>query len=171
MARTSSKKTLFLKGFFYTFFQNLEPRIEMKITEDWQSIKFDKIMELYESVGWSAYTKSPELLEVALKNSTLILLAMIDDDVIGLSRSISDNVSIHYLQDILVSPVHQKKGVGRKLLSKALDHFHQVRTHMILTDDEEAQLKFYESFGYKNTKLLKEIPLNAFVKMSGIELS
>jgi GNAT superfamily N-acetyltransferase len=142
----------------------------MKITQDWQSINFNKIVKLYDSVGWSTYTKSPELLEEAFKNSTFVLVAMIEDDVIGLSRSISDNVSIHYLQDILVCPEHQKKGVGRRLLSKALDHFHKVRTHMILTDDEESQLKFYESLGYKNTKLLKDIPLNTFVKMSGVEL-
>lgn len=42
---------------------------------------------------------------------------------------------------------------------------------MILTDDEEKQLRFYESLGYKNTKNLSDIPLNAFVKMKGAELS
>lgn len=143
----------------------------MKITQDWQSINFDKIVELYDSVGWSTYTDSPVLLEEAFKNSTLVLIAMIESEVIGLSRSVSDNISIHYLQDILVSPNYQKKGIGRKLLSSALDHFDQVRTHMILTDDEEAQLKFYESLGYRNTKQLKKIPLNAFVRMSGVDLN
>lgn len=143
----------------------------MKIIENWKSVDFKKIVELYDSVGWSAYTKSPKLLEEAFKNSTYVLIAIDGDMIIGLSRSISDNVSIHYLQDILVSPKYQKKGVGRKLLSKALEYFDKVRTHMILTDDEEKQLKFYESLGYKNTKELKEVPLNTFVKMQGIELN
>lgn len=143
----------------------------MKVIEDWKSIDFKKIVELYNSVGWSVYTKSPNSLEEAFRFSTYILVAMDGDDVIGLSRSISDNVSIHYLQDILVSPNYQKRGVGRKLLTKALEHFKEVRTHMILTDDEEKQFKFYESLGYKNTRELKKVPLNTFIKMSGVELN
>lgn len=143
----------------------------MKITKDWKSIDFNKIIKLYDFVGWSVYTTSPSSLEEAFRNSTLILIAIDGDEVIGLSRSISDNVSIHYLQDILVSPKYQNMGVGRKLLSKTLNHFDKVRTHMILTDDEEKQLKFYESLGYRNTKELKEVPLNTFVKMRGVELN
>ncbi len=143
----------------------------MNIVEDWKSVDFNKIIELYNSVNWSVYTESPKSLEEAFKNSTYVLIAIEGDKVVGLSRSISDNVSIHYLQDILVSPSFQKKGVGRKLLSKVLEHFENVRTHMILTDDEEKQLRFYESLGYRNIKELKNIPLNTFVKMRNVELS
>jgi hypothetical protein len=41
---------------------------------------------------------------------------------------------------------------------------------VLITDDEERQKLFYESMGYKNTKDLKEIPLNTFVKIEGGEL-
>ena len=62
-------------------------------------------------------------------------------------------------------------GVGRKLLNLMLKRFKDVRTHVILTDDEEKQLRFYESLGYKNTKNLSDNPLNAFVRMKGISLN
>lgn len=128
-------------------------------------------MDLYGAVGWEAYTQNTESLKRAFSNSTYVLIAKIDECVVGLARSISDEVSIHYLQDILVHPEFQKKGIGRKLLNLMLDRFENVRTHMILTDDEEKQLKFYESHGYKNTRGLKEVPLNSFVKMKGVELN
>jgi ribosomal protein S18 acetylase RimI-like enzyme len=131
---------------------------------------FGAILDLYEAVNWTAYTKEPEQLKKAFQNSSLVQLAYVGDQLVGLSRSMSDEVSIHYLQDILVHPDHQHQGIGRILLTFTLDHYQNVRTHMILTDDEEKQLKFYESIGYKNTKDLKEIPLNAFVKMAGVEL-
>ena len=66
---------------------------------------------------------------------------MEDQEVVGLVRSISDNVSIHYLQDILVHPNHQRTGIGRKLFERTLGRYKDVRTHMLLTDDEEKPLR------------------------------
>lgn len=143
----------------------------MKIINDWKKVNFQEIVRLYESVGWSVYTKNKISLKVAFEKSTLIILAVSEDgEVIGLTRSLSDEVSIHYLQDIIVHPDHQRKGIGRKLLNETLEFFKDVRTHMILTDDEEKQLKFYSSLGFMNTKELKETPLNTYVKMKKIDL-
>lgn len=144
----------------------------MHISENWRELDFSKIIKLYNLVGWEAYTSDVNSLKKAFENSTCVLVALDDSGrVLGLARSISDDTAIHYLQNILVDPDFQRNGVGRKLLNAALGRFKHVRTHMILTDDEEKQVRFYESLGYKNTKDLKEIPLNAFVKMSGVELS
>ena len=143
----------------------------MEIITSWESRNFQEIIDLYNSVEWTAYTDNPENLKNAFENTDLVLLAIEENGLIGLSRSLSDGVSIHYLQDILVHPDFQKKGVGRALLEKALDYYTDVRTHMILTDNEEKQIKFYESLGYKNTKDLRKMPLNSFVKIKGLELS
>ena len=129
------------------------------------------ILELYNSVSWSNYTDEPEELMKAVLNSSFVVTACIENKIIGLARSISDDYSIHYLQDVLVRPEYHKKGIGRKLLNKCLERFKHVKTHVILTDDEEKQKKFYESMGYKNTKPLKKIPLNCYVKMNNIDLS
>ncbi len=142
----------------------------MNFIEDIESIPFESIIELYNSVGWTIYTESPKSLKRGIANSTYKVVLVENDDVLGLARSISDDVSIHYLQDILVHPNYQGKGLGRKLIDKCLDRFSHVRTHIILTDDEEKQKKFYESLGYINTKDLKKNKLNSFVKIKGVEL-
>ena len=142
----------------------------MKLLENWKGIDCDKIIELYNSVNWSNYTNDPSSLKDAFNNSTYVILAVVDNEVCGLARSISDDVSIHYLQDLLIKPKYQRRGIGRKLFDTVLERFSHVRTHMLLTDDEEKQIKFYQSLGYSNTRELGEVPLNAFVKMNGVSL-
>ena len=143
----------------------------MNIIEGKEEISRENLLNLYNSVGWSSYTDDIENLEKAIQNSSYVVCAYEEEELVGLARSISDDVSIHYLQDILIKPENQRKGIARKLLNLCLSRFSHVRTHMILTDDEEKQKLFYESIGYKNTRDLKEVPLNSFVKMNGIELS
>jgi len=136
-------------------------------------LPFEQLVTLYNSVGWVAYTNEqerPKLL-LALQNSTYVVSAWRGDQLIGLARGLSDDVSIFYLQDILVHPNFQQQGVGRQLLSKCLERFEHVRMKVLLTENEEKQIRFYEAMDYKNTKDLEKIPLNAFVQVRGIELA
>jgi ribosomal protein S18 acetylase RimI-like enzyme len=136
----------------------------MQITDQWEKIDFNKIVQLYESVEWFAYAENPAELKKAFENSSLILIATENNDVIGALRSLSDDVSIHYLQDILVRPDCQRKGIAKQMLQMALKRYNHVRTHLLLTDDEEKQHKFYESLGYKNVKTFTTPSLNNFLK-------
>lgn len=142
----------------------------MEFYNGYEKAKFSEIIILYNSVGWSAYTDKPEDLKIALKNSTYITYCEDEGVIVGLARSISDRISIHYLQDILVKPEYQGKGIGKNLLERCLKKFKNVRTHMILTDDEDKQKLFYESLGFKNTKSLREIKLNSFIKLNSINI-
>ena len=132
----------------------------------------DQLVDLYNSVGWLAYTsdeQKPKLQE-AISNSTYVVTAWVDEMLVGLARCISDDVSICYLQDILIHPDFQRHGIGRKLLLNCLERFEHVRMKVLITDDEERQKLFYESLGYKNTKELKKMPLNTYVQFAGRDL-
>ena len=135
-------------------------------------VPVEQLVELYTSVGWLAYTNDeqrPYLLK-AIQNSTHVVTAWDGDKLVGLARCLSDDVSICYLQDILIHPEYQRLGIGRKLLLNCIERFAHVRMKVLITDDEERQKRFYESLGYKNTKDLIKIPLNAFVQIKGMEL-
>ena len=142
----------------------------MEISADWLSYDFEQIIRLYDSVGWHIYTKDPEKLREAFRGSDRVLVASEGGEVVGIARSVSDGISIHYLQDILVSPDCQKRGIGKQLLENMLNHYKDVRTHMILTDDEEKQKFFYQSLGYSNIKNLTKHKLNTYIKMNGVTL-
>lgn len=91
---------------------------QILLTENWKSEGFDRLVQLYDSVG-------------AFCNSSYVLIAKDGNEVVGLLRSMSDDVSIHYLQDILVNPTFQHQGIGRKLINRALSRYSHVRTHML----------------------------------------
>ena len=142
------------------------PSFELRAGSD---LPIDALLSLYDSVGWAAYTRDPARLPTALRNSTYVVAAWREGQLIGLARALSDDVSIVYIQDILVRPEAQRGGVGRALLAHLLERFAHVRSAVLLTDDDEAQLRFYASLGFKNTRDLVKIPLNAFVRMPGLE--
>jgi ribosomal protein S18 acetylase RimI-like enzyme len=135
-----------------------------------EQIAPEAIIDLYRSVNWTAYTDDPDNLLRALDKSTYIVICREGDKVVGLARSLSDDNAIHYLQDILVRPEYQRRGIGRELFNRCLARFDHVRTHVLLTDGEERQRLFYESLGYRNTKDIKKFPLNCFVIIKGVKL-
>lgn len=135
------------------------------------NIPFVQLLALYDSVGWTAYTneQTRDKLAQAIRNSTYVVTAWDGETLVGLARAISDDVAIFYLKDILIRPDYQRQGIATHLLRQCLERFDHVRNKVLLTDDEEKQLRFYEKMGYTNTKNSK-IPLNAFVQIRGVDL-
>lgn len=123
-----------------------------------------ELLDLYGSVGWSAYTDDPDQLATAVGNSSIVVTAHeANGSLIGLARGLSDDASIFYLQDILVRPQAQRQGIGRRLLTACLDRYGHVRQKVLLTDDEAAQQRFYENLGYRKAAD-NDPPLNAYVR-------
>lgn len=120
-----------------------------------------EVLPIYEAVGWTSYTTKIEMLKKALENTTFTLLAIQDERVVGLLRAVGDGSSIIFIQDILVLPEFQRKGIGRNLLTRTLDYFKDVYQIHLLTGNEEKTVKFYESIGMKN---IAEFDCMAFTK-------
>lgn len=123
-----------------------------------------ELLRLYESVGWTAYTKDPDLLRAAVSGSSYVVTARRDGALIGLARAMSDDATICYLQDVLVHPDEQRHGVGRLLVQAMLDRYAKVRQKVLLTDDEPAQRTFYESLGYAEIRDFGPGTLRSFVR-------
>lgn len=124
----------------------------------------EALLDLYEAVGWRAYTRQPEVLERAVQGSTWVMSAWRDGRLVGLVRVVSDDASIAYVQDILVHPGAQRQGVGRRLMERALDRFRHVRQLVLSTDDEPRQHAFYRALGLTDTRDLAW-PLRTFVRV------
>ena len=134
------------------------------------------LVGLYTSVGWSNYTRNPDLLHRAVENS-LWKLSVWDGrevigpliktatrhEVIGLARAVGDDASIAYIQDILVRPDMQRHGIGARLASAALERFAHVPQIVLITDDEEKTASFYRSAGMTD---LGELGVRGFARFS-----
>ncbi len=138
--------------------------VELRVGSD---IAAEALLALYKSVNWTVYTNEAnrDKLGTAVRNSTYVVSAWKDEELVGLARVLSDDVSIFYLQDILVRPEYQGLGIGRKLLANCLERFEHVRAKVLMTDNEERQLKFYQSMGFENAREITRFVLNVFVKM------
>lgn len=128
-------------------------------------IDFDmkQILELYDSVGWGNYTNNPPMLESAIQHSLKVVAAFIDEKLVGILRAVGDGYSIIYIQDIIVLPQYQRKGLGKSLVEKIDDLYPQVYQKLLLTDNRPTSIKFYENCGFS---LSDEFQCVAFVKFS-----
>ena len=102
---------------------------------------------LYESVGWTSYLRRPGLLREAWAASLKILTARDGDTLAGVIRAVGDGVSILYIQDMIVHPAYQRRGIGKRLMQEMLDCFPDVNQVVLLTDNTQGTLRFYEAVG------------------------
>ena len=107
------------------------------------------ILRLYESVGWTAYTDHPEVLRTGFENSMLILTAYEGDQLLGIIRAVGDGYTVVFIQDILVFPEYQRKGIGSALLQAILDRYSHVRQIELATDNTPKTIAFYKSMGFR----------------------
>ena len=70
-----------------------------------------EILRLYRSVGWTAYTDHLEVLQKGFEKSMLTLAAYEGDQLLGIIRAVGDGHTIVFVQDILVFPEYQRKGI------------------------------------------------------------
>lgn len=103
----------------------------------------EELMDLYDDVGWSSYTKDKENLKNAIDNSLKVWTVWDEDRLVGLARVIGDNYTIIYIQDILILESYQKQGIGSKLLNLILEHYKSIRQIVLMTEDTEKTTSFY----------------------------
>ncbi len=126
----------------------------------------EELVELYRSVGWKAYTREPATLAAAVGASFCVLTARDEQGaLVGLVRTVSDGLTIAYVQDILVAPSHQRRGVGGELLDELLHRTASIRQVVLMTDSEERQRAFYESRGFTEVRDIKPHQLRSFVRI------
>lgn len=123
---------------------------------------FHTILDLYASVGWTNYTENPEMLRKAFEHSLLTLGAYNGDDLVGVIRAVGDGYSIVFVQDILVFPEYQRKGIGTRLLREVMKRFSLAYQIELMTDNTPKTISFYQSAGFVKAD---DIGCCAFVRM------
>ncbi|MBD1501792.1 GNAT family N-acetyltransferase [Weissella cibaria] len=111
-----------------------------------------EIYDLYESVRWIAYTKNPDRLWQAFANSQYMTEKNKQGEIVALIRWVTDQATVVLIQDLLVHPDYQRKGLGKKLMQRALAEiksYGQLQIE-VLTDDEETTVSFYKSLGFRS---------------------
>lgn len=106
----------------------------------------ESIAALRRSVGWGGMEE--ELRDPALRD--YLRLACYDGDTLaGFLAVVSNGVTDAYIQDVMVRPEYQGRGIGTELMNRAIDRLKADRIYMIsVIYGEEALRPFYEKFGF-----------------------
>ena len=93
-------------------------------------------------------------LEIGNKNTLMTqnyhIAVYENDKLIGYIDSVSNGVSDAYIQDLMVCPDYQGKGIGTDLMDKMIEYLKKKRIYMISVVYEECLKPFYEQFGFYN---------------------
>ena len=120
--------------------------MDIKYKEN-STFKLKQLVELYGNVGWISYSNKPSELNEAIKNSLFNIGAFDGEELVGLIRVVGDNISIIYIQDILVKENYQRLGIGTNLLQLVLNRYNNVRQIILMTDNTEKTKLFYKRNG------------------------
>ena len=103
------------------------------------------LSDLRESVGWNRMGneyKSP------LLTSFYHITVYEKNELIGYIDCVSNGVTDAYIQDLIVHPNYQNKGVGTELMNQMIAYLKEKRIYMISVVYEESLKPFYEKFGF-----------------------
>lgn len=120
----------------------------MQIRE-YRDFNIDEIKNLYDAVGWKAYTDNMDNLKRGFKNSLKVLAAFDGNKLIGIIRAVGDGFTIVFIQDILVIPSEQRTGIGKALVKAMINLYPKVRQIELATDIDTKTKAFYISLGFR----------------------
>jgi ribosomal protein S18 acetylase RimI-like enzyme len=126
------------------------------------SSMLESIKEIYRKESWNTYLKDDEKLIRAFNTSLYMLGAFDDSKLIGFIRCVGDGEHILLVQDLIVDPKYQKKGIGTFLFKTVMEKYAEARMFMVITDKNDiVDNKFYRSFNFKK---LEERDMTGYIR-------
>lgn len=110
----------------------------------------DMYLKLRDAVSWKKLSKMQA--QKALDNSLHIVVAYLDKEPVGMGRIVGDGAVICYVQDLIVVPSMQGKGIGGILierLKEVVSSFgYEDTTMMFALMCAKGREKFYEKHNF-----------------------
>ena len=115
------------------------------------SISVEDFNYLRKSVGWNEIEL--KLASKTIENALFIVTAILEGKTIGLTRVSGDGGYTLFITDVIVLPYFQNKGIGKQLMTKAMDYIREkylergqgVSVNLMSAKGKET---FYEKFGF-----------------------
>ena len=112
-----------------------------------EAVSAKDLSDLRESVGWNR-------MEDEYSNPLMISFYHIavyeDDKMVGYIDSVSNGVTDAYIQDLMVHPDYQGKGLGTELMNQMIAYLKENRIYIISVVFEESLKPFYDRFGFSS---------------------
>jgi ribosomal protein S18 acetylase RimI-like enzyme len=102
------------------------------------------------AVGWGLYVNF-DVSETALANSLYTATAYEGDKAIGFVRVVGDGAVFFYIQDLMVLPEYQRRGIGTALLDDVMAWLNKnaPKKAYVSLFTGKAKAPFYERYGFE----------------------
>lgn len=129
----------------------------------YNTLTADEWAYLRASTPWTLHSK--EVFTTAIENSLLTVAAYYNGNIVGMGRMTGDNVLSFFIQDVVVLPDYQNKGVGALIVNSLLDYVYRHATSSTIVSLMASKGKeyFYEKIGFQKR--------DGLIKGMGMELT
>lgn len=136
---------------------------EMILEDD--TLTVTEFQNIINALGWRL--PSERLINLSLENS-MSVKCVIDGEVVGMARLITDGGYMALIGDVIVLPEYQGQGIGRKmierLLSRAEDSLKTGEKMIVQLLASPGNSSFYEKFGFKSKETVVEAGMYKWIE-------
>jgi aralkylamine N-acetyltransferase len=118
--------------------------MNIRYKNTFEDVDWGQVSKIFEVIGWGA--RPPEKIEAAFQQSSFMRFAYIDDQLVGMGRTVDDGLYYAWVVDLAVLPEHQGMGIGTYILNeleKDLESF--ISTMLTAVPGKSG---FYEKLGW-----------------------
>ena len=103
---------------------------------------------LRETTDWGTYAE--DFIQQYLANSLFCVCAMAGDNCVGMARVVGDGGLVFYIQDVIVVPEYQSRGIGTQMVAAVMRYIRSiaVQNTMIGLMAAKGKESFYEKSGF-----------------------
>ncbi len=117
----------------------------IKYTEE-KRFTQEQVQKLFLSVNWTS-GNYPKRLYKALMNSSTVLTAWDEEELVGLVRVLDDTEMLAQIHYVLVRPDYQGKGIAGTMLEHIKEKYKDFMYIEVMPEDKK-NVPFYEKHGF-----------------------
>jgi aralkylamine N-acetyltransferase len=111
--------------------------------------QIDQLITLYQEAGWwSSEIDTSDVLKGIISGSHGFCVAVIENKIVGMGRSISDGVSDAYIQDVAVTKSFRRKGIASGIVTELIKKLEADGIGWIGLIAEKGSAEYYRPLGF-----------------------
>ena len=130
----------------------------MNIKYEKNALTGETLAYMWNTIGWG--NMSLHKAKTAIENTLYSIVAMENDTIVGIGRMIGDKAMVWYIQDLIVLPEYQGKGIGSVIMNNLIEY---AKSNSIFNEEFQIGLMaakekeaFYQQLGFRSRPNEKE---------------